>query len=404
MFIVLSFVLMVTEHLFHYAVGILGVMGITYWLRQVFRAKGLPRPESDLVRVTMLFLCVFLPMALTLPDAVNPRHATKTTMSYLHFLPAALYVCVICRVPSSRNFIGNCLCWLLALLVIDALVQFFLGHNLLGYPRDTAVLTGMFDNNQRLGLVLALFLPLILFSLHRLERFGGWQWLLLIPYAVVILVSLKRSAWVMLVVGLFLYGILFIRNLRMDWRMKLLVPLAVIVVIASSAHFIPTVGERLQTTFGALSADYETLDIASSRRLTLWATGSEMFLAHPINGVGPRGYRYAYKQFAAEDDFWIKQNGKGQTHPHLMGLEVLTETGILGFIGLAVFFWVLVRAMFAKRRSDPQGAMWLALAVVAWFPLNSHLAFYGSYWSTFAWLFIAIGMANGRDSGHFLFR
>ena len=89
MFIVLSFVLMVTEHLFHYAVGILGVMGIAYWLRQVIHVKGLPRPESDLVRVTMLFLCVFLPMALTLPDAINPRHATKTTMSYLHFLPAA---------------------------------------------------------------------------------------------------------------------------------------------------------------------------------------------------------------------------------------------------------------------------------------------------------------------------
>ena len=387
---------MATEHLFHYAVGILGLMGIVYGLRVVAKHGGLVRLQGDTRQVVALFLCIFLPMLLSLADAVNPQHATKTVASYLHFLPAALYICVVCRRPANRDAILTALGWLLALLVIDALVQFFLGQNLLGFPRDSAVLTGMFDNNQRLGLVLALFLPLILYVLHQASRLSGWQWLLVIPYTVVILFSLKRSAWVMLLVGLVLSGILFLRYIHMSWRMKLIVPLIALAVIGSTAYFVPVVGDRLQTTFGAFSADYETLDIASSRRLTLWQTGLNIAQANPLNGVGPRGYRYAYKEFAGPDDFWIKQNGKGQTHPHLMGLEVLVETGAIGFIGLVVFFGLLLRAMFAKRDSDPDGAMWLALAVVAWFPLNTHLAFYGSYWSTFAWLFIAIGSANCR--------
>ena len=385
---------MATEHLFHYTIGLLGLMGVGYWLRQLVRVKALPRPSTDLRLVIALFLCIFLPMAASLTDAVNVAHAGKTTLSYVHFLPAALYVCVIGRSAASQALILKCLTGLLALLVVDALVQFFLGQNLLGFPRDSAVLTGLFDDNQRLGLVLALFIPMILYQLHRLRAMGGWQWLLLIPYLLVVLFSLKRSAWVMLIVGAGLYVILFLRVTKLDWRVKLFLPIAALGLVVSTAYFVPSVSERLNTSLGIFSADYETLDIATSRRLTLWRTAGNIIQAHPINGVGPRGYRYAYKQFAEPGDFWINQNGKGQTHPHFMGLEVLSETGVIGLIALLGLFYLVGRTMMAKHRTDPTGAVWLALALVAWFPLNTHLAFYGSYWSSFVWLFIALGVAT----------
>ena len=389
---------MVTEHLFHYPIGLLGVLGIIYGIRQVARAGRIPSAQADIKLAAGLFLCVFLPMLASLPDAVHPQHARKTAFSYLHFLPAVLYICVVCRKPAAREFILKSLVIFIALLVFDALVQFFFGQNLLGFPRDSAVLTGMFDTNQRLGLVLALFLPLVLFVLHARARNNVWWWLFLIPFAVVILFSLKRSAWVMIIVGSLLYLAVFVRLGQISWRTKLLGPAALLLVIGATAHFVPSVGKTLEVTLGALTADYETLDIATSRRLTLWQTGSAMAQENLLNGVGPRGYRYVYKNYAGADDFWIKQNGKGQTHPHLMGLEVLVETGIVGVFGLLLFFYLLFRALLAQQQTNPQAAMWLILALVAWFPLNTHLAFYGSYWSSFAWLFIAIGVSAYRPS------
>ena len=198
----------------------------------------------------------------------------------------------------------------------------------------------------------------------------------------------------MLVAGAAAYFVVFLYRSQLGWRVKLLIPVSVAAVVMTTGYFVPSVGNTLKTTIGALNADYETLDIATSRRLTLWRTGTKIIAEHPINGIGPRGYRYAYQRFAEEDDFWIARGSKGQTHPHMMGLEVLIETGLFGLAGLIAFAVLLLRNIFVKRQNDPAGAMWLILALVAWFPLNTHLAFYGSYWSTFGWVFLAIGAAN----------
>ncbi|MGR8949174.1 MAG: O-antigen ligase family protein [Gammaproteobacteria bacterium] len=398
--IVLTFVLMPTEHLFHYPIGLLGLLGIIYWGRLTLRLRNFAVPGADLQLIVVLFGCIFIPMLLSLGDAFNPRHATKTTFSYLHFLPAALYIAVICRDVGSRLVIFKSVAVLLAILVVDALVQFLLGVNLLGFPRDSAVLTGMFDANQRLGLVLALFLPLMLCVLNQYRSHAAWTWLLLIPYAAVVLLSLKRSAWVMLLVGGGVYLLLFVRLSTVSWRAKIFTPVAMVGIVVAVAYFVPSVGKTFRTTIGALNADYETLDIATSRRLTLWRTGKSIVAAHPVNGVGPRGYRYAYKDFAEPGDFWIRQNGKGQTHPHLMGLEVIVETGVIGLLGLIFFFYLLTKNMVTRAATEPLAAIWLVLAFVAWFPFNTHLAFYGSYWSTFAWLFVAIGAANPNRVTH----
>lgn len=390
----MAFPLMATEHMFHYPIAFLGFMGLWRFLRLCFQDRRVPVPRPDVMWILLVFGCVFLPMLMSLPDAYEPQRTTKTVLSYLHYLPAALYITVICRNPKARALILLIVFMLLGLLVLDALAQFAFGNNLLGFERHSAVLTGMFDSSQRLGLVLALFLPLLLYFLQHRVAWRSWKWALLLPYGVVILFSLKRSAWVMLVVGAVVYFLVFLLQNRMSWRTKVSIPAIALLVVIATGYLVPSVGVTLKSTFGALNSDYETLDIATSRRLTLWRTGSNIFLEHPINGIGPRGYRYAYRSFAEDDDFWIREYSKGQTHPHLMGLEILVETGVLGLLGFCLFVALMIRNIYSKRDADPAGAMWLILAMVAWFPLNTHLAFYGSYWSTFAWLFLAIGAAN----------
>ena len=117
-----------------------------------------------------------------------------------------------------------------------------------------------------------------------------------------------------------------------------------------------------------------------------------MFVDNWFVGVGPRGYRYAYANYAVEGDFWLDRNGVGQTHPHLLLLEVAAETGVLGLIGLMGFYAKLGRELVARcAQAIP---IWLLCAAIAWFPLNAHLAFYGSYWSTLIWLLVPIGLAG----------
>ena len=82
-----------------------------------------------------------------------------------------------------------------------------------------------------------------------------------------------------------------------------------------------------------------------------------MIAAHPVNGVGVRGFRYAYPQYAPANDHFVVSAeacgvGEGACHAHQLVLEVLTETGVLG---LVLWLAAVVLAWRAWRRVGAAG-------------------------------------------------
>jgi hypothetical protein len=75
-----------------------------------------------------------------------------------------------------------------------------------------------------------------------------------------------------------------------------------------------------------------------------------------------------------------------------MLLEVAIETGLIGVAGYAWFLWLVLARL--REAADEAQAAWGLSALAAAFPLNAHLAFYGSYWSSLMWLAVAVAMAG----------
>jgi O-antigen ligase len=147
---------------------------------------------------------------------------------------------------------------------------------------------------------------------------------------------------------------------------------------------------RIRVTLGLFSGDYATMNEATASRLNLWSTAVKIIHEHWFNGVGPRGYRYVYTQYSAKDDPF---HADGQTHPHQLVLEVLAETGLIGLGGLGVFCVVGFRFL----RENALGLVlfpWYLGVIAATFPLNTHMAFYGSYWSSLIWWLILLVLAG----------
>ena len=395
--IVLAVAALATEHGSHYPIGILFLLGLVQWIRAPASMFG----SAGARLFVTVFACLWIPMLLSLPDAANPARAWKTTVLYLHYLPAGLYVVHMLADPRIRRIVLGGIAIVVGFWSVDGAIQWFYGRDLFGYPHDGPVLTGVFYPKQRFGLILAVFTPLYLHVVQRLAARTPFAWLLLAPLLFAIVLSLKRTAWIMLFAAVAFYAIAFFtvtaRNLRLA-SLALVVSLA---LLATAVTFVPTLRMQVSNTMNLFSADFETADIATSRRLTLWKTGAGIARAHWLNGVGPRGYRTVYRDFAAADDFWILRGTKGQTHPHLMVLEVITETGLIGLFGYALGLVLLGKAVSRLREHDPGAAVCLIVAAVAWFPLNAHLAFYGSYWSNIGWLVFALGCTglNSRCAG-----
>ena len=393
--ILLAIAGLATENLTHYPIGVMCLLGLDKIWRD---PKGALR-SSNASLLLSVFACVWIPMLLAMPDAVNPGRALKTTLLYFHFLPAGLYVIYMLRDLIVRRIVWIGLAIIIGFWCIDGLVQLVFGRNLFGYPYDGVALKGVFYPKQRFGLILAVFTPLYLYVVQRCAARSIWGWLLLAPLLVAVLFSLKRTAWLMLVVALVAYIACFFRPSRRNARFAVVFVAVTVAALTTAIATVPTLRIQATETLGVFSADFETVDIATSRRLSLWNTGLSIVRAHWLNGIGPRGFRTSYREFAKPDDYWIKLGSSGQTHPHLMVLEVLIETGIIGLIAYALLLIILVRTMWRRRLEDPASAVFLMVAVVAWFPLNAHLAFYGSYWSNIAWIAIALGCVSYHDNG-----
>jgi O-antigen ligase len=148
---------------------------------------------------------------------------------------------------------------------------------------------------------------------------------------------------------------------------------------------------RIERSREIFRGDAHGVDVALSGRLSIWRAAVGMVRAHPVNGVGARGFRDAYVQYAAPNDFWLSRGQSGALHAHQIVLEVLSETGFLGLLlwlmgaALAVRAWRWALPHARTRAAVPA----LALAVTA-FPFNTSLAFYSNFWGGAFLLLLAL--------------
>jgi O-antigen ligase len=149
---------------------------------------------------------------------------------------------------------------------------------------------------------------------------------------------------------------------------------------------------RFDRTLLALQGSQQALDAASAGRLRIWRTALAMSAAHPVAGVGVRGFRFAYPRYAqAGDAFVDAQTEEGAFHAHQVVLEVLSETGGIGLLLWLVGATIAIRAWLHADAPARERALAPALALAAMtFPLNTHLAFYSAWWGLLFWWLLAL--------------
>ena len=383
-----ALLLLCAENLFLVPLGAMAALGI-------YRIGQDPQQfrRDKALRVLLgLFLCLWLPQLVSLVGAVNLERSARIAALYPLYLLGGVFILRELRRPGTLPRLSLALLLIVIFWCVDGLLQYARGTNLLGYPYQDGMLSGMFYPKLRLGIILAVLVPIALETLRNVNRDSPYPWLLLIPFAVVVLLSGRRSAWLMLIIGLSAYLPLVFISLSARARYIIAGALCVAVVLVGTVFYkSPDINRRIVLLSGILNSEYQA-ERATSMRTPIWDTAANMFQDNWLNGVGPRGFRYAYSIYADEDNYFVRQGQDGQTHPHLVFLEIAVETGVTGLLGFILFYLVILRYWWRGRHATLSGA-WTAALLAATFPLNAHLAFYGSYWSGFLWLLTACVLA-----------
>ncbi|MCR6663682.1 MAG: O-antigen ligase family protein [Luteimonas sp.] len=381
-----------------YAEGVMvlgALAAIVLLLRARFRGGGTLLSAPAWALTSALFFAYWLPQLISSFDAVDHGRAFRESLVDLRYLPFLWLVAGAVADARGRRitFIG--LAVIVGVWTLDALVEIvfdtsplFWGIDAIkqaisGRPMCTEAQLAAADRlggilgpcNLKLGVVLASLSPFALYAAGR--RFGMAGWIVAAALVgIVIVFAGSRASWITYALVLAFSG----------WRLLgwkklvgvLLAGAAAIVVISLTS---PEVGKRIERTMHAMQASGSGVDSALSGRARIWGAALCMAREHPVNGVGARGFREAFPDCdpdAGEVAAW----GEGPAfHAHQIVLEILSETGIIGlllWLAGAALAWRAWRYADEEARECARPAM-LALAVTV-FPLNTHLAFYATFW------------------------
>lgn len=340
-----------------------------------------------------VFACYWVPIALAAIDAVNLERSGLVALAGLRFLFAGISMVWVLRSPQAETLWKWC-AWLLVFWLVDALVQYFFGFDLLGQTLHPERLNGVFgdEGSLKLGPVLATLSPLLLEHARRHWGASGFAAAYLVTLVVVLLTG-SRAGWIIYGLVTMAFFWTTVRHYPGFRRSLALIGVGVIVVTVALYALSPRFHDKLDTSLLVFKGDIESLDRAIAFRLPIWRTAGRMYVDNPINGVGARGFRYAYGDYAGLDDHWVNEPGGfgGAFHAHHILLDVGTETGTVGIIGLLLAVWLLMRRWRHLAPSERQAAFPVALGLaVALFPLNTHYSIYAATWSITLWWLIAV--------------
>ena len=301
----------------------------------------------------------------------------------------------------------------------DIFYQFFNGKDIFGFVAVKNKLAGPFGDEliaggfiQRFSIFSFFIIPF--FYSKKLLKYAKY----LIPVLFIIFllgIILSGNRMPLL---LFIFSILLITIFQKQTR-KFFIPFAFLLVLTSFLIFsfnlsIKNYYDSFYFQISKMTAHIINMDSNNEKvpqHINEFMTFYDTWLMHKYIGGGIKNFRYYCHHRKNSDHNWfIKNNNidKNSTficnmHPHNYYLEILTETGLIGFaIILSIFITTLYLTFFKKYFSRPSVQFnniiipFLFLFIAEIFPLKSTGSFFTTGNTTYLFLIMAILIALAR--------
>ena len=335
-----------------------------------------------------IFGLLFIPIVISACFSVLPKDSWKTVLNFSRFFFIAGLIILFNL--SALNKVRYGVLAFIILIALDATVEWLTGYHLTGVSRDRNRIMGLFQF-YHLGYVLATLTPIIFYQtiLSFMDKQKSkYFWSVISMCSVLaIFVAGARAGVITLLVSLGLIVLWLIVQRKVSLKI-VLTSLVVLAVIGIGISQIPTVKNRYinpyQETEKVEIGSYEWFDKLSSARLVLWEFAWKQYRENPIIGAGTGTFHQEFSSQPKE----LKRQHDEAFFPHFHGLEVLSQTGALGFI----CYLLAVSAVLVMLLTAKQFSVWLTVAFLAMMPINLHVAFYGSFWAVLIWMPLILGL------------
>lgn len=207
--------------------------------------------------------------------------------------------------------------------------------------------TGLFDNPNILAGFAALSLPV--FLTRAISTRSGMRVIFIVSAIVAgleLVATYSRAGWIAGGVGCSIIA-LYVMRIYGKSLLRILLP-ATLVLCVLVYLLLPSVSLRIVHIFSPNQNTYR-------HRVFMWKTGMDMFLAHPVTGVGMGNYESAFAAYRPRDsiDAFAVVTCVGSAHSDWV--QIPAEAGLAGVLVVCLIIGsVLYRAVFLMCRAESQ--------------------------------------------------
>jgi len=322
--------------------------------------------------ITFLLFCIISTIC-----SLEAEDISQSIKSSLFYFRIGVFSCFIWYlIDKDKNILTYfyytlILCFLA--LVIDGYFQFFTGENILGLKLINNRVSSFFGNELIMGSYLSRLFPLLfaLFLIKQKQKFEIYFiGLLFILVDILIFVSGERSSLFFLNLSS-IFIIILIKEYQKFRLVTFIIAIVCIIILSLNSSIM---SERMfkepAKNMGLFKSSTEAI-IFTPIHDSHYRTAYNMFKDKPILGHGPKMFR-----IKCSDSKYSTGKKPCSTHPHNFYIQLLAETGIIGFLflfsALCYVFYAALRQfksiIFKQKRplTDYQVCLLAGILITVW--------------------------------------
>ena len=282
--------------------------------------------------------------------SIDPLISLKKTIVYFRFWIFALAVWYIFSVKKDLiKYLIISFTLIFSILIFDGFYQFFFKENIFGWPMQGVRLSGLFKDELILGSYLSRLLPIFFAMLvykNFEKKFYHYMLFFIIFTSAGTLTFLtgERIAFFYIILSS-IFLILLMKDYKIFRTLSILTSIILIFFIInlypkSSERMIVKTISQLEISFNEGVNGLIPKKVFSIEYHNHYKSSLRMFKDNKITGVGPRMFRVLREK----KKYYLWEGCS--THPHNTYVQMLAETGLIGFIFFLGIFLIFLSSIF----------------------------------------------------------
>jgi O-antigen ligase len=329
-----------------------------------------------------------------------PIQSLSSSLPYIRFILFIFFISFFLDRVTLKVILYSFL-FIYFLLLIDGIFQIKTGYNFIGFPlEESGRVSSFFGRHLILGSFISKTFPILVFLIFYLNiKYKFYFYFATIIFSTILVyISRERSSFFVYIVCLFFSTFLIER--KYFFKVIFIVFLQCLFVLFLNQSPLQRIYAH---TKSQLFNKDESFAIFSNRHELHYITAFRIFKDSPIIGSGPNSFRYLCdkKSYSVNDLLLhnlkyeelnkLYENGCN-THPHHLYLQLLSETGIVGFVFMLIFYLFICKSLlFCLFKYITNGVIFNEIIIFGYyfsvlFPLLPSGNFFNNYYSILLYL------------------